>query len=164
MFKFSASDPQGASNIAAIQGIFSVGGNDTDGTGGPTSVPAVPDNGLCSFYYDAINNIVFLGDGTGSGWIASSVVGSGGSDLSTPGGCIIHAATSTSWISLNRPQAVPIAYVVDLNLDVSLPNSPINKYHIYSFVEDRDLNFDACGTLTSSCPTWKYSGYWWNVQ
>ena len=166
MFKFSASDVQGASNIFRIQGVFSVGGNDTDGTGGPVGTPTAPDNGLCNFLYDAPTNLVYMGDATGSGWTGSSVVGSNGIDLYSPSGaCIIHAATSTSWVSNTGPQPVPKAYVADLILDVTLPATQANKYHIYSFVENGDSNFDGCGFyVIGRCPVWRYSGYWWNVQ
>jgi hypothetical protein len=156
-FRFSASDPAGASNIMVIWGIFSVGGDDATGSGGPSG-------SYCNFAYDAVGNYVYMGDGNG-GWILPpSPVGSGGFDLQGPGGCIIHAASSTSWISLGRPQAVPTAYVVDLILDVSLPSSPPSRYHIYSWTENANYLFDGCGAQPQSCPAWEYSGYWWNVN
>jgi hypothetical protein len=155
-FKFSAADLgtasslNGASNIAAIWGIFSTGGNDTDGTGGPSG-------SFCNFAYDAINNLLFVGDGAG-GWLTPSVVGAGGQDLLSPGGCIFRAASS----EFSRPSAVPVGYVLDLTLDVSLPAVPA-KYHIYSYTESLNYLFDACGVQSANCPTWKYSGYWSNV-
>ena len=179
MFKFQASDPNGASNVAAIYGIFSVGGNDTDGSNGPgqvTTYPPTPDQGLCNFAYDSVNNLIYLGDGSG-GWLGPSVVGSGGTDLSTRDGCVIHGGSSTSWRSLGGPQAqaTPETYVYDLTLDVTLPASPSNKYHLYGYAENASYDFDACGLKNlpgdpnydpnkPACPTWKYWGYWWNGQ
>ena len=170
MFKFSASDAgtasslNGASNVAAIWGIFSVGGHDKDGAGGPsamTTTPPTPDQGVCDFVYDAVSDMIHIGDGHG-GYLSQSPVGQGGQDLNTPGGCIIHGATSTSSMSPNNSQATPVEYVLDLILDVTLPVSPHNKYHIYSYTESRDYNWDGCDPNTF-CPSWKYSGYWWNT-
>jgi len=55
-----------------------------------------------------------------------------------------------------------MAYVLDLTLDVTLPASPANKYHIYSFVQNAQNLQSVCDL--ASCPVWRYSGYWWNVQ
>ena len=169
-FKFAASDPGGAANIAAIYGIFSVAGADLDGSNGPSTTTGVPDQGLCNFAYDAVNDRVYLGDGNG-GWLGPSNIGSG-SDLQTPGGCIIHAGSSTSWASQGHPQASPAAYVTDVTLDVTLPSPdvttgfPQNKYHLYTYAQNQNYLFDTCRSSgpNNPCPTWKYSGYWWNVQ
>jgi len=164
MFKFQTSDPNGASNIAGIWGIFSVGGSDTKPSS-PRAVPSAPDQGLCNFAYDALNNLVYLGDGNG-GWLGPSPVGSGGTDLSTPGGCIIHGGSSTSWRSPGGPQtpAAPVTYVYDLTLDITLPTSQANKYHVYGYAENSSYLFGSCDAQDSTCPAWNYWGYWWNVQ
>ena len=103
-FKFSASDAQGASNIYQIQGLWSTGGADTDGSGGPSGT-------TCSFLYYASTNILYLWDSAVGQW-RTSVVGAGGNDLlDTGSGCTIHAGNSTSWASTGSPQATPMAYV-----------------------------------------------------
>ena len=166
-FKFSASDAgdasslNGANNIGVIWGIFSVGGQDSNGAGGPSTVTTAPDQGICQFAYDAGSNLIHIANGSGV-YLAQSPVGTGGQDISTPGGCVIHGAASTSSINPTNPQATPVEYVLDLVLDVTLPATP-NKYHIYSYTQSRDYNWDGCNP-NSFCPSWKYSGYWWNTM
>ena len=43
---------------------------------------------------------------------------------------------------------------------------PQNKYHLYTYAQNESYLFDTCGSNppNNPCPTWKYSGYWWNVQ
>jgi Carboxypeptidase regulatory-like domain len=161
-FKFSASDAQGAGNLAQIQGVWSTTGDDGDGSGGPGGT-------LCSFLYDAPSNQVYLWDYARQTWTTTSpsVVGPSGNELTDTGsGCIIHAGSSTSWVSEGSQQAAPKTYVNYVTLDVTLPPA-LAHYHMYAFVENLNPapgNYAPCDKSGKGCPYWYYWGYWPNYQ
>jgi hypothetical protein len=161
VFRFGASDLNGASNVAAIHGVFSLGGDDKNGSGGPSG------SGMCHFAYDPVANLVFLDDANaGSTWPLFSAVGNGGSDIGGPGSanpnCTIHALSSSSWKTDPPSQAQPMEYVAEVKLDVEFPASPTSKYHIYTYNQNcADPSQFSIGDNNS---LWKYWGYWWNVE
>jgi hypothetical protein len=150
-FRFSASDIDGATNIAAIHGAFSYNTapfQPPATQGGPSSP------GVCHFAYDPVMNQVFLDDANaGFTFPLSSVVGTGA----------IHAATSSSWKTVAPSQAQPQEYVVDVTLDVQLPTSPARKYHLYLYTQNAGGAFNIPDIVATRL-IWTYYGYWWNVE
>ncbi|MEK7408931.1 MAG: hypothetical protein AAB225_28035 [Acidobacteriota bacterium] len=160
LFTFRASDHDGASNMWAIHGVFSLLGDDGNGQGGPNGA------GMCHFAYDPVANLLYLDDANAGFTFPlslTSVVGAGGTDVGGPGSlnpnCTIHAASSSSWKTVPPSQAQPAEYVVDLTLDIDFPASPASKYHIYTYTQSGNgLSEGDFGGV------WKYWGYWWNVE
>jgi hypothetical protein len=133
--------------------MFSVLGDDVDGQHGPGAKDTLPGQGLCQFLFYPVDGNIYVVNTDGA-LTGPSPLGLGGWDLSSPSGCIIHAGTSRA---SQGGQALPWTYVVDLFVDVSLPASATNKFHVYSYTQNGSGWFD------SGTQTWKYSGYWWNV-
>jgi hypothetical protein len=125
-FTFPAADVSGANNVASIEVIFRIQGNDDTGSGGPTNYGEV-----CHLLYIPSANVVYLDD-TSAGYTwsgGSSVVGAGGSYLGTNNPvpyCTIHAGSGSSNV-----QTEP--YNVDLTLDIEFgPSSwTSSKKHMY---------------------------------
>jgi parallel beta-helix repeat protein len=140
-FTFPASDARGTSSVEWIQGIFSIGGADSDGAGGPDSGA----QGCHFIYYRAANTLYVDGPSGNSNWIGSSVVGAGGADISN-GYCTVHASSS---------QVTAEPYIVNLTIDIDFPFSSTSsmKKHIYSITGDYQ-------NQTSDGGEWKYWGWW----
>ena len=131
-----------------IDDIFSITGNDSDGSGGP-------DTGAqgCHFlYYPPPTNLLYLdGPSGGNNWVLPpSAVGPGGNDLYTNGYCTIHAASS--------PQVTLEPYVLTLTLDIEFPSSSSSSSnkHIYSITANNQGQ-------QSNLGVWSYWG-WWATQ
>jgi hypothetical protein len=143
-FTFSASDKQGPTNVASVETVFSIGGADTDGAGGP-------DNGAhgCHFLYIPWANVLYLdGPEGGNTWTSgSSIVGSGGVDLSN-GYCTVHAGSATSGYSME-------AKILNVKLDIEfLPSSTLAyRKHMYVVA----LNNQG---RVSNGGNWTYWGWW----
>jgi hypothetical protein len=150
IFKFSASEVTGASSIRSIEAVFSIQGNDADGSGGPGGPPS--DAPYCHFYYHRETRVVYLDDHrqdylntwpTGQ----SSVVGPGGSDV-TNGYCTIHAG------SLPTPVQEE-SKVLSVSLDIEFLQSSYlsSQKHMYVLVGNINDLFSLGGQ-------WKYWGWW----
>ena len=150
-FAFPASDGGGASHISSIETIFSLSGNDNDGGGGPDA----GGQGCHFVYYPAPYNTIYLdGPGGGSTWSAgSSVVGTGGSDLSN-GYCTIHAG----WTPASMAEPFISPYIVNLPLVIEFPSSSSSslRKHIYTVIQDDQGQISNRGL-------WTYWG-WWATQ
>lgn len=140
-FTIPVKENGGASNVSWVEGMFSVGGADSDGSGGPTT-----DAGGCHFHWDNVGQALYLDVSPGaSNWkTPPSPLGQSGFDLDN-GVCTLHSATSS--VSLGT-------YVLTLSLDVTLYSKP--KYHIYTLAENRQGGF-------SNTQFWLYWG-WWATQ
>ena len=77
--------------------------------------------------------------------------------------CALTPSSGPGTIRTLVRKLVPRAYVLDVTLDVTLPAMQ-SHYHIYSFVENNQGNFNPCPANPTSCPTWTYSGYWRNYR
>ncbi len=155
VFTFPASDVMGSGNIAWLQGIFSVSGNDDTGSGGP-------DNGAqgCHFIYFPPENpasctpssgcgaLYLDGDSGGFNWIpATSVVGPGGTDLANSY-CRIHAGSPDSKVVF-EPK------VLKLTLDIEFLSS--SRKHMYTVTYNKDNKMNSPNVYGSA---WWYSGWW----
>jgi hypothetical protein len=141
-FTFSAADAYGPSSLSDLEVVFSVGGNDADGSGGP-------DGGArgCHFIFFPSSSTLYLdGPNGGYNWIGSSVVGSGGTDLSN-GYCTVHAGSSASQVQMGTRN-------LDLTLDMSFTSSS-SHLHIYNVALD---TID--GNYSSNGGNWYYWGWW----
>jgi hypothetical protein len=148
-FKFAAGEVTGAGNVSSLEGVFSIPGNDADGTGGPGPSTGAP---YCHFFYDRGTNVVYLDDQNASyTWSGgSSVVGPGGSPLSN-GYCRIYAGSASSAVQVE-------AKVLSLILDVEFLSSTYlsSRKHMYVVVENTSGQFS---TGDGGNP-WKYWGWW----
>lgn len=153
IFTFPASDNGGPGNIAWIQGAFTLRGDDTTGAPGPVIDAGAGDQGCHFIYFPPMGlttGVIYLdSQNGGSNWVGSSVVGSGGSDLSnplTPGAapfCIIHAGSSSSYWHTEP-------YIGNLTLDIEFPSLSAKK-HTFSITSD--------GQQQSSGGGWNYWGW-----
>ena len=142
-FTFSAADAYGPGNLNDLEVIFSVGGADADGTGGP-------DGGAhgCHFiFYPSSSTLYLDGPNGGHNWIGSSAVGPGGTDLSN-GYCTVHAGSSASQVQMGPRN-------LDLTLDMSFTSGTNNHLHIYNAALD---TID--GNYSSNGGNWYYWGWW----
>jgi uncharacterized repeat protein (TIGR02543 family) len=137
----------GAAQILYIEGVFS--------TSGPAGEPSLTWQD-CHFKYDADSNVVYLDDGTGTWGAGSSPVGAGGQNLTSPGACIVHAATSSA------SAAQTGQYARSLTLDVEfLGTSPTR--HVYFYTMNKNGVVSYAHYDTNSPVIWQYWG-WWKKQ
>lgn len=159
-FAFPAADVanmDGTNHIKSIEVMFSLGGSDGSG----------PDGGAlgCHFIYYPSDKMLYLDPkGGGSNWTgnSSSLVGTGGSDLSndtTNPSCIIQAGAT---IDAGTLDAMPEPYfstaISNLLLKISFPNSdsrlPKQMYIYTSVTDDQNVLSDP------DTGHWKYWGWW----
>ena len=70
-FTIPVKENEGASNVSWVEGVFSVGGADSDGSGGPTT-----DAGGCHFHWDNVGQSLYLDTTPGlSQWKPPSTLG-----------------------------------------------------------------------------------------
>ena len=139
-FTFSASDTLGPGNILDLEVIFSDGGADADGTGGPDTGPQ------CHLYYaPPTPNVIYL-DGPNGGytWPYSSTVGPPAGTVLDNGYCRIHAESSSSTYLLESK-------ILNVTLDVEFLTSSSRK-HIYTVAVNNQL--------VSNGGNWTYWGWW----
>ena len=157
VFTFPASDVKGSSNIAWLQGIFSVSGNDDTGEGGP-------DNGAqgCHFIYlppanpasctpsSGCGALYLDGDSGGFNWVPASpsVVGPGGIDLANSY-CRIRAGSPDSRVVF-EPK------VLKLTLDIEFLSS--SRKHMYTITYNKDGAVSDPDLQGNG--TWRYWGWW----
>ena len=146
-FTIPAKDDHGTGNVTWVEGMFSVSGSDSDGSGGP-------DNGAqgCHFHWDTASQLLYLAPGSGGyNWLLPpSPLGNGATQDLSNGICTIHTRTS----SVSTASSNPAPYVLTLTMDITFPRS--SKYHFYTVTENNQGDF-------SNGDSWSYWG-WWATQ
>jgi hypothetical protein len=151
VFTFAGSDIGGSSNVASLDISFSAAGDDGSGVGGP----AAP---VCHFLYIPNMHMVYMDGPDGLyNWLGSSIVGTGGLNLTNadpnshwPANCTVHLG------SPNVPN--PIKFepkVLSLTLDIEFVASLSPKKHMYVVVQNANYPSQA-----SNGGNWKYWGWW----
>jgi hypothetical protein len=114
--------------------------------------------GECRFFYASDVNMVYLDDGTGTwgGGTLSSLIGTGGRDLSHPNaGCIIHAATSIGASATGIP---PGQYARSVTLDIEFLSS--GRKYIYVYTRNKNGMYSYAPNDGLSQPIWQHWGWW----
>ncbi len=147
-FTIPVKEVGGVSNITWVEAMFSIGGADSDGTGGPDA-----EAGGCHFHWDNVGGNIYIDTTPGSSvWkIPGSPLGSTATQDLDNGVCTIHTKTSSV---TTKPSSVTGTYTLTLNIDLTLYSNP--KYHIYTLTENGQMKF-------SNSTQWMYWG-WWNTQ